>query len=48
MLDEQLIMHASGEALRTFIYGFYFYKIVEAKEQERGQEQRSGRPPLPL
>ncbi|KAJ7309907.1 hypothetical protein JRQ81_007998 [Phrynocephalus forsythii] len=35
MLDEQLIMHASGEALRTFIYGFYFYKIVEDKEQER-------------
>ncbi|XP_066466130.1 GATOR1 complex protein DEPDC5 [Tiliqua scincoides] len=35
MLDEQLIVHASGEALRTFIYGFYFYKIVEAKEQDR-------------
>ncbi|XP_053225605.1 GATOR complex protein DEPDC5 isoform X1 [Podarcis raffonei] len=35
MLDEQLITHASGEALRTFIYGFYFYKIMEDKEQER-------------
>ncbi|XP_072839391.2 GATOR1 complex protein DEPDC5 isoform X1 [Pogona vitticeps] len=35
MLDEQLIMHASGETLRTFLYGFYFYKIVEDKEQER-------------
>ncbi|XP_063000132.1 GATOR1 complex protein DEPDC5 isoform X2 [Elgaria multicarinata webbii] len=35
MLDELLITHASGEALRTFIYGFYFYKIAEDKEQER-------------
>lgn len=37
MLDEQLITHASGEALRTFIYGFYVYKIVADKEQERGE-----------
>ncbi|KAM6423217.1 GATOR1 complex protein DEPDC5 isoform 3-T3 [Liasis olivaceus] len=36
MLEEQLIIHASGEALRTFIYGFYFYKMMEDKEQERG------------
>ncbi|XP_010215714.1 PREDICTED: DEP domain-containing protein 5-like isoform X1 [Tinamus guttatus] len=35
MLEEQLIVHASGEALRTFIYGFYFYKIVVDKEPER-------------
>uniref|UniRef100_A0A8D2KY17 DEP domain-containing protein n=1 Tax=Varanus komodoensis TaxID=61221 RepID=A0A8D2KY17_VARKO len=34
MLDEQLIVHASGEALHTFIYGFYFYKVAEDKEQE--------------
>ncbi|XP_063171811.1 GATOR1 complex protein DEPDC5 isoform X2 [Candoia aspera] len=40
MLEEQLIIHASGEALRTFIYGFYFYKIVEDKEQERGGIQQ--------
>uniref|UniRef100_A0A8D0HE84 GATOR1 complex protein DEPDC5 n=1 Tax=Sphenodon punctatus TaxID=8508 RepID=A0A8D0HE84_SPHPU len=41
MLDEQLIMHASGEALRTFIYGFYFYKIVADKEPERvGMQQQ--------
>lgn len=37
MLEEQLIVHASGEALRTFIYGFYFYKIVVDKEPDRGQ-----------
>ncbi|XP_070618568.1 GATOR1 complex protein DEPDC5 isoform X8 [Erythrolamprus reginae] len=40
MLEEQLITHASGEALRTFIYGFYFYKMVEDKEQERGGIQQ--------
>ncbi|XP_067406142.1 GATOR1 complex protein DEPDC5 isoform X9 [Emydura macquarii macquarii] len=44
MLDEQLIVHASGEALRTFIYGFYFYKIVIDKELDRAAtvpEQRT-------
>uniref|UniRef100_A0A8D2PGL8 GATOR1 complex protein DEPDC5 n=1 Tax=Zosterops lateralis melanops TaxID=1220523 RepID=A0A8D2PGL8_ZOSLA len=35
MLEEQLIVHAAGEALRTFIYGFYFYKIVVDKEPDR-------------
>uniref|UniRef100_A0A8C3G0I3 GATOR1 complex protein DEPDC5 n=1 Tax=Chrysemys picta bellii TaxID=8478 RepID=A0A8C3G0I3_CHRPI len=40
MLDEQLIVHASGEALRTFIYGFYFYKIVVDKEPDRGGMQQ--------
>ncbi|XP_042300320.1 GATOR complex protein DEPDC5-like [Sceloporus undulatus] len=36
MLDEQLVTHASGETLRTFIYGFYFYKMAaEDKDQER-------------
>ncbi|XP_078195211.1 GATOR1 complex protein DEPDC5 isoform X18 [Callithrix jacchus] len=35
MLEEQLITHASGEAWRTFIYGFYFYKIVTDKEPDR-------------
>ncbi|XP_028910715.1 GATOR complex protein DEPDC5 isoform X2 [Ornithorhynchus anatinus] len=40
MLEEQLITHASGEALRTFIYGFYFYKIVMDKEPDRvGMQQ---------
>ncbi|XP_054248802.1 GATOR complex protein DEPDC5 isoform X6 [Indicator indicator] len=40
MLEEQLIVHASGEALRTFIYGFYFYKIVVDKEADRvGMQQ---------
>uniref|UniRef100_A0A8C2YC78 GATOR1 complex protein DEPDC5 n=1 Tax=Coturnix japonica TaxID=93934 RepID=A0A8C2YC78_COTJA len=40
MLEEQLIVHASGEALRTFIYGFYFYKIVGDKEPDRvGMQQ---------
>ncbi|XP_022378489.1 GATOR complex protein DEPDC5 isoform X2 [Enhydra lutris kenyoni] len=35
MLEEQLITHASGEVWRTFIYGFYFYKIVVDKEPDR-------------
>ncbi|XP_063081976.1 GATOR1 complex protein DEPDC5 isoform X13 [Cavia porcellus] len=35
MLEEQLITHASGEAWRTFIYGFYFYKIVTDREPDR-------------
>uniref|UniRef100_A0A2K6F1F5 GATOR1 complex protein DEPDC5 n=1 Tax=Propithecus coquereli TaxID=379532 RepID=A0A2K6F1F5_PROCO len=35
MLEEQLITHASGEAWRNFIYGFYFYKIVVDKEPDR-------------
>ncbi|XP_055107553.1 GATOR1 complex protein DEPDC5 isoform X10 [Symphalangus syndactylus] len=35
MLEEQLITHASGEAWRTFIYGFYFYKIVTDKDPDR-------------
>ncbi|XP_069071195.1 GATOR1 complex protein DEPDC5 isoform X2 [Pleurodeles waltl] len=39
MLEEGLIVHASGEALRTFIYGFYFYKIVGEKEPDRGPSQ---------
>ncbi|XP_053525847.1 GATOR complex protein DEPDC5 isoform X4 [Artibeus jamaicensis] len=40
MLEEQLITHASGEVWRTFIYGFYFYKIVMDKEPERGPIQQ--------
>ncbi|XP_054568672.1 GATOR complex protein DEPDC5 [Eptesicus fuscus] len=35
MLEEQLITHASGEVWRTFIYGFYFYKIVVDREPDR-------------
>ncbi|XP_062870046.1 GATOR1 complex protein DEPDC5 isoform X2 [Trichomycterus rosablanca] len=35
MLDDGLIAHASGEAMRTFVYGFYFYRIVD-KDTERG------------
>ncbi|XP_004843570.1 DEP domain-containing protein 5 isoform X12 [Heterocephalus glaber] len=40
MLEEQLITHASGEAWRTFIYGFYFYKIVMDKEPDRVATQQ--------
>ncbi|XP_032112449.1 GATOR complex protein DEPDC5 isoform X11 [Sapajus apella] len=40
MLEEQLITHASGEAWRTFIYGFYFYKIVTDKEPDRVSMQQ--------
>ncbi|KAM4552846.1 GATOR1 complex protein DEPDC5 isoform 1-T1 [Odontesthes bonariensis] len=32
MLDEGLVVHASGDALRTFVYGFYFYRIVGEKD----------------
>ncbi|XP_075071477.1 GATOR1 complex protein DEPDC5 isoform X4 [Mixophyes fleayi] len=35
MLDDQYITHASGETLRTFIYGFYLYRIPPEKEPER-------------
>ncbi|XP_052464433.1 GATOR complex protein DEPDC5 isoform X6 [Carassius gibelio] len=34
MLDEGLIMHASGDAMRTFVYGFYLYRIVD-KDYEK-------------
>uniref|UniRef100_A0A8B9LZB8 DEP domain containing 5, GATOR1 subcomplex subunit n=1 Tax=Astyanax mexicanus TaxID=7994 RepID=A0A8B9LZB8_ASTMX len=34
MLDDGLVAHASGDAMRTFIYGFYFYKIVD-KESDK-------------
>ncbi|XP_029777918.1 GATOR complex protein DEPDC5 isoform X8 [Suricata suricatta] len=40
MLEEQLITHASGEVWRTFIYGFYFYKIVMDKEPDRVSMQQ--------
>nr|XP_020475229.1 DEP domain-containing protein 5 isoform X3 [Monopterus albus] len=32
MLDEGLVAHASGDAMRTFVYGFYFYRIVAEKD----------------
>ncbi|XP_021507584.1 GATOR1 complex protein DEPDC5 isoform X10 [Meriones unguiculatus] len=44
MLEEQLITHASGEAWRTFIYGFYFYKIVMDKEPDRVAMQQPTAP----
>uniref|UniRef100_A0A671TUW2 DEP domain containing 5, GATOR1 subcomplex subunit n=1 Tax=Sparus aurata TaxID=8175 RepID=A0A671TUW2_SPAAU len=28
MLDEGLVAHASGDAMRIFVYGFYFYRIL--------------------
>lgn len=34
MLDEGLVAHASGDAMRTFVYGFYFYRIVGEKDGE--------------
>uniref|UniRef100_A0AAY4ACE2 DEP domain-containing protein n=1 Tax=Denticeps clupeoides TaxID=299321 RepID=A0AAY4ACE2_9TELE len=33
MLDEGLVAHASGEAMRTFVYGFYFYRTVGEKDR---------------
>ncbi|XP_034411625.1 GATOR complex protein DEPDC5 isoform X9 [Cyclopterus lumpus] len=32
MLDEGVVGHASGDAMRTFVYGFYFYRIVGEKD----------------
>lgn len=32
MLDEGLVAHASGDMMRTFIYGFYCYRIVGEKD----------------
>uniref|UniRef100_A0A3P8X2B6 DEP domain containing 5, GATOR1 subcomplex subunit n=1 Tax=Cynoglossus semilaevis TaxID=244447 RepID=A0A3P8X2B6_CYNSE len=32
LLDEGLVAHASGDAMRTFVYGFYFYRIVGEKD----------------
>ncbi|KAG9329768.1 hypothetical protein JZ751_029705, partial [Albula glossodonta] len=36
MLEEGLIAHASGDAMRNFVYGFYFYRIVVERDTERG------------
>ncbi|KAM6920099.1 GATOR1 complex protein DEPDC5 isoform 6-T6 [Lycodopsis pacificus] len=32
MLDEGVVAHASGDGMRTFVYGFYFYRIVGEKD----------------
>ncbi|XP_078121012.1 GATOR1 complex protein DEPDC5 isoform X9 [Sander vitreus] len=37
MLDEGLVTHASGDAMRTFVYGFYFYRIVDEKDGPTSQ-----------
>ncbi|XP_076876476.1 GATOR1 complex protein DEPDC5 isoform X2 [Brachyhypopomus gauderio] len=34
MLEEGQIAHASGDAMRTFVYGFYLYRVVD-KETEK-------------
>ncbi|XP_061588667.1 GATOR1 complex protein DEPDC5 isoform X4 [Cololabis saira] len=39
ILDEGLVAHASGDALRTFVYGFYFYRIVGEKDGLSSQLQ---------
>uniref|UniRef100_A0A7N9AMG0 DEP domain containing 5, GATOR1 subcomplex subunit n=1 Tax=Mastacembelus armatus TaxID=205130 RepID=A0A7N9AMG0_9TELE len=36
MLEEGLVAHASGDAMRTFVYGFYFYRIVGEKDAAGG------------
>jgi len=35
MLDDGVVAHASGDAMRTFVYGFYFYRIVGEKDGTR-------------
>ncbi|XP_055008047.1 GATOR complex protein DEPDC5 isoform X2 [Boleophthalmus pectinirostris] len=37
MLEEGLVAHASGDAMRTFVYGFYFYRIVGDKDASASQ-----------
>ncbi|KAM3865836.1 GATOR1 complex protein DEPDC5 [Diretmus argenteus] len=37
MLDDGLVAHASGDAMRTFVYGFYFYRIVGEKDGPTSQ-----------
>ncbi|XP_028448313.1 GATOR complex protein DEPDC5 isoform X4 [Perca flavescens] len=37
MLDEGVVTHASGDAMRTFVYGFYFYRIVDEKDGPSSQ-----------
>uniref|UniRef100_A0A8D0AVP8 DEP domain containing 5, GATOR1 subcomplex subunit n=1 Tax=Sander lucioperca TaxID=283035 RepID=A0A8D0AVP8_SANLU len=37
MLDEGVVTHASGDAMRTFVYGFYFYRIVDEKDGPTSQ-----------
>ncbi|XP_068455837.1 GATOR1 complex protein DEPDC5 isoform X2 [Clinocottus analis] len=37
MLDECVVAHASGDAMRTFVYGFYFYRIVGEKDGPTSQ-----------
>ncbi|XP_034743802.1 GATOR complex protein DEPDC5 isoform X10 [Etheostoma cragini] len=37
MLDEGVVAHASGDAMRTFVYGFYFYRIVDEKDGPTSQ-----------
>ncbi|XP_077954899.1 GATOR1 complex protein DEPDC5 isoform X9 [Gasterosteus aculeatus] len=37
MLDEGVVAHASGDAMRTFVYGFYFYRIVGEKDDPTSQ-----------
>ncbi|XP_053185289.1 GATOR complex protein DEPDC5 isoform X3 [Scomber japonicus] len=37
MLDEGLVTHASGDAMRTFVYGFYFYRIAGEKDVPSSQ-----------
>ncbi|XP_038139491.1 GATOR complex protein DEPDC5 isoform X2 [Cyprinodon tularosa] len=39
MLDEGVVAHASGDAMRTFVYGFYFYRIVGEKDGQTSQLQ---------
>uniref|UniRef100_A0A8C5M0L9 DEP domain containing 5, GATOR1 subcomplex subunit n=1 Tax=Leptobrachium leishanense TaxID=445787 RepID=A0A8C5M0L9_9ANUR len=35
LLDDQYITHASGDTIRTFIYGFYLYRIPPERDPER-------------
>lgn len=37
LLEEGLVAHASGDAMRTFVYGFYFYRIVGDKDAATAQ-----------
>uniref|UniRef100_A0A8C5CAZ6 DEP domain-containing protein n=1 Tax=Gadus morhua TaxID=8049 RepID=A0A8C5CAZ6_GADMO len=44
MLEDGLIAHASGDAMRTFIYGSYFYCVVEKDASPPGPSQPPAAP----
>ncbi|XP_043477241.1 GATOR complex protein Iml1 isoform X9 [Leptopilina heterotoma] len=38
MINEKLICHASGDFTKSFILGFYLYRVVQEKENQKGTD----------